>query len=106
MNSFFETEEMILLLGVAWTNKLVLWPLEWDSFWISVGNWAMPVGDSLVSCEIVDKSELNLDSLKDKGELLASNSKDEDSDSKEIGNLFSVGEDRLDLAEGVSLDEV
>ena len=28
VNSFFETEEMLLLAGVEWNNELVLWLLN------------------------------------------------------------------------------
>ena len=53
MNSFFETEEMLLWVGEEWNNELFLWSLEWDSFWILVGNWAMLVGDSSIANKLL-----------------------------------------------------
>ena len=32
VSSFFETEEILLWVGVEWNDELVLWSLEWDSF--------------------------------------------------------------------------
>ena len=46
----------------------------------------MLVGDSLVSGEFVDASELNLDSLEDEDELVANGSKDEDEYAEEKGD--------------------
>ena len=64
VNSFFETEK-ILEGRVEWTNELVLALLDFDGSWTPSGNWAMLVGDSLVSGEFLDADNSDLDLLED-----------------------------------------
>ena len=66
----------------------------------------MLVGDSLVSGEFLDASELDLDSLEDEDDLVVNDRKDKDEDEKEIAESVSVGGDAFDSIEGVSLDRV
>ena len=103
MNSFFETEWMLLWVGVEWNDELVLVLLNWDSFRISVGNWAMLVGDSSNANALLGANEVSLVSLEDEDELVASDGEGEDEDVEETGDWDAMLRDALDSDEETGL---
>ena len=60
-NSFFETEDMLLWVGLEWNDEFILQLLNWDSFGILVGNLATSVGDTSIAIEFLDANDLDLD---------------------------------------------
>ena len=103
VNSFFETEWMLLWVGVEWNDELVLVLLNSDSFGISVGNWAMLVGDSSNANELLGANEASLVLLEDEDELVASDGEDEEEDAEEMSDWDAMLRDLLDSDEEIDL---